>query len=88
MKIGGETGIRTLGTQAHNGFRDRPVRPLRHLSAIDKSGFFDLCTLFFNKTFPKLLLSVVKSALSIPSGAFSCILGKRSETRSIVRLMN
>ena len=29
---GGETGIRTLGTLAHNGFRDRPVRPLRHLS--------------------------------------------------------
>ena len=33
LKSGGETGIRTLGTQAHNGFRDRPVRPLRHLSA-------------------------------------------------------
>ncbi len=33
-KTGGETGIRTLGTQAHNGFRDRPVRPLRHLSAV------------------------------------------------------
>ena len=30
---GGETGIRTLGTQAHNGFRDRPNRPLWHLSA-------------------------------------------------------
>ena len=29
---GGEGGIRTLGTFRHNGFRDRPVKPLRHLS--------------------------------------------------------
>ena len=29
---GGKTGIRTLGTKRHNGFRDRPDRPLRHLS--------------------------------------------------------
>ncbi len=28
----GETGIRTLGPRRDNGFRDRPVRPLRHLS--------------------------------------------------------
>ena len=29
----GERGIRTLGpTKQVNGFRDRPVRPLRHLS--------------------------------------------------------
>ena len=32
----GETGIRTLDTRRYNGFRDRPDRPLRHLS---KSGF-------------------------------------------------
>ena len=31
---GGETGIRTLGTLRYNDFRDRPVRPLRHLSSI------------------------------------------------------
>ena len=31
---GGEGGIRTLGThEEYNGFRDRPDRPLRHLSA-------------------------------------------------------
>ena len=31
----GETGIRTQGTrEGHNGFRDRPVQPLRHLSRI------------------------------------------------------
>ena len=29
----GEKGIRTPGARKeHNGFRDRPVRPLRHLS--------------------------------------------------------
>ena len=28
----GETGIRTLDTRRYNGFRDRPDRPLRHLS--------------------------------------------------------
>ena len=34
---GGEGGIRTLGTpEGLNGFRDRPVRPLRHLSAFEK----------------------------------------------------
>ena len=30
---GGERGIRTLGTSRFNGFRDRPDRPLWHLSA-------------------------------------------------------
>ncbi len=35
--ICGEGGIRTLGTRnAYNGFRDRPVQPLRHLSVITK----------------------------------------------------
>ena len=29
----GETGIRTLDTRRYNGFRDRPDRPLRHLSS-------------------------------------------------------
>lgn len=33
--LSGETGIRTLGpAKQDNGFRDRPVRPLRHLSKI------------------------------------------------------
>ena len=32
-KCGGKTGIRTLGPgKLVNGFRDRPDRPLRHLS--------------------------------------------------------
>ena len=32
---GGETGIRTLGPPKEvNGFRDRPDRPLRHLSVV------------------------------------------------------
>ena len=29
---GGEGGIRTLGTLRFNGFRDRPIQPLSHLS--------------------------------------------------------
>ena len=32
---GGEGGIRTLGGhEAHNGFRDRPIQPLWHLSGV------------------------------------------------------
>ena len=30
---GGEGGIRTHGTLRYNGFRDRPIQPLSHLSA-------------------------------------------------------
>ncbi len=31
--LGGEGGIRTHGRhEAHNGFRDRPIQPLWHLS--------------------------------------------------------
>src|SRR5581483_10647035 len=38
-KIGGEGGIRTHGTrEEYNGFRDRPDRPLWHLSAADTSA--------------------------------------------------
>ena len=34
----GKTGIRTLGPgKLVNGFRDRPDRPLRHLSVISKN---------------------------------------------------
>ena len=36
MMFSGEGGIRTLGgPKDHNGFRDRPIRPLWHLSAED-----------------------------------------------------
>ena len=31
-KVGGETGIRTLGRLPFNGFQDRRNRPLCHLS--------------------------------------------------------
>lgn len=31
-RVSGKAGIRTLGTRRYNGFRDRPDRPLRHLS--------------------------------------------------------
>ena len=30
--VGGETGIRTLGRLPFNGFQDRRIRPLCHLS--------------------------------------------------------
>ncbi len=33
IQNGGEGGIRTPGTRGYTGFRNRPVRPLRHLSA-------------------------------------------------------
>ena len=33
--IGGETGIRTLGRLPFNGFQDRRIRPLCHLSVTD-----------------------------------------------------
>jgi hypothetical protein len=34
-EFGGEGGIRTLGGhEAHNGFRDRPIQPLWHLSGV------------------------------------------------------
>jgi hypothetical protein len=45
LEISGEGGIRTLGgPKDHNGFRDRPIRPLWHLSAADYNGttFFTL----------------------------------------------
>ncbi len=33
-QVSGEGGIRTHGDhESHNGFRDRPVQPLRHLSS-------------------------------------------------------
>ena len=35
LAISGEGGIRTHGgPKDHNGFRDRPVQPLRHLSGV------------------------------------------------------
>ena len=33
MKLSGERGIRTPGAFRHNGFQDRHLRPLGHLSA-------------------------------------------------------
>ena len=33
LNSGGEGGIRTLGARRLNGFRDRPIQPLSHLSA-------------------------------------------------------
>ena len=34
----GERGIRTPGTLRYNGFRDRPIRPLSHLSSSMRLG--------------------------------------------------
>ncbi len=37
IELGGEGGIRTHGGHKdHNGFRDRPIQPLWHLSSVDK----------------------------------------------------
>ncbi len=35
MVFGGETGIRTLGRLPFNGFQDRRIRPLCHLSTAE-----------------------------------------------------
>ncbi len=35
-----EVGFEPTVPIRHNGFRDRPVRPLRHPSAIDIASFF------------------------------------------------
>ncbi len=48
---GGEGGIRTHGTLRYNGFRDRPIRPLWHLSGtlfddIRDTGY---CSLILNQ---------------------------------------
>jgi hypothetical protein len=43
---GGEAGIRTRGTSRYNGFRDRPVKPLRHLS---EKLFSNLKLIIINK---------------------------------------
>ena len=36
--LNGERGIRTPGTLRYNGFRDRPIRPLSHLSSSMRLG--------------------------------------------------
>ena len=46
----GERGIRTPGTSRFNGFQDRRIRPLCHLSEADKSRtFFNSKKIFYKK---------------------------------------
>ena len=49
-KSGGESGIRTHGRmKSYNGFRDRPVQPLRHLSKCkDYTRLQVKCLTFFS----------------------------------------
>ena len=48
--ICGERGIRTPGTSRYNGFQDRRIRPLCHLSERDKSRInFQIAKTFFKK---------------------------------------
>ena len=48
----GERGIRTPGTSRFNGFQDRRIRPLCHLSEADKSRiFFQSKKYFYQKKY-------------------------------------
>ena len=40
--MNGERGIRTPGTRRFNGFRDRPIQPLSHLSKSKYSFWFSI----------------------------------------------
>ena len=42
---GGEGGIRTPGTLRYNGFQDRRIRPLCHLSVLEPSATVGLANL-------------------------------------------
>jgi hypothetical protein len=51
----GERGIRTPGTSRYNGFQDRRIRPLCHLSERDKSRIIFHTAKAFLKKKQKLL---------------------------------
>jgi hypothetical protein len=42
ISFGGERGIRTPGTFQYNGFQDRRIRPLCHLSGRESKDFFNI----------------------------------------------
>ena len=76
---GGETGIRTLGPpEGVNGFRDRPVRPLRHLSIV----IFQALRALLNAWYPlrfglqkyKLFLNYQEKKCRMRKKMYFCIL--------------
>ena len=48
---GGKRGIRTPGPVKINGFQDRRIRPLCHLSVCKDTNFFHSCKIFFHFIF-------------------------------------
>ena len=59
--FGGERGIRTPGPLTVNGFQDRRIRPLCHLSAANVVSYREM----FKKTAPFLLLHVSLQKIGI-----------------------
>ena len=41
LLLGGEGGIRTLGELPHDGFQDRYLKPLGHLSTVGNLRYFN-----------------------------------------------
>ncbi len=64
-KQSGEAGIRTLGTRRLNGFRDRPIRPLWHLSGIISYSFLSLSLSVSNNSLAMLSISSHRGLVNI-----------------------
>ena len=54
-RLGGKRGIRTPGPVKINGFQDRRIRPLCHLSGCKGTTFFQICKIFSKKLKIKLI---------------------------------
>ena len=62
--FGGERGIRTPGPVKINGFQDRRIRPLCHLSSDKSRTLFWIDQIFFKKIFKKISPAAPKCSLS------------------------
>ena len=62
--FGGERGIRTPGPVKINGFQDRRIRPLCHLSSDKSTAVFLIDQIFFKKFFKKNSPTEPKCSLS------------------------
>ena len=61
---GGKRGIRTPGPVKINGFQDRRIRPLCHLSSDKSTAVFLIDQIFFKKFFKKNHPTLTKCSLS------------------------
>ena len=56
--LSGKRGIRTPGPVKINGFQDRRIRPLCHLSGCKGTTFFQICKIFTKKLNFILIFSI------------------------------